>query len=219
MSISFLDSFPPRARMPRRWWRDRAKGAVDRGLVLAAAPLILPLVGVLALLVGLAGGAAFYGHERVGRGGRRFRCWKLRTMVRDADAVLARHLAADPAAAAEWRRHRKLARDPRITALGRILRRTSLDELPQLWNVLRGDMALVGPRPVTAEELREYGAAADDYLRVAPGITGLWQVSGRNALSLGERIALDAAYARGQCATLDAAILLRTLPVLLRAGG
>lgn len=195
------------------------KRALDFGCVLVALPVALPLVMVLALLVMADGGSPFFGHLRAGRGGGRFRCWKLRTMVPDAEARLAGHLAADPAARAEWAAGCKLARDPRVTPLGRILRRTSLDELPQLWNILRGEMSLVGPRPVTAAELVRYGAALRDYTALRPGLTGLWQVSGRSATSYAERVALDSAYARRMGPGLDLWIIGATLREVLRRSG
>lgn len=195
------------------------KRALD--LVLAAL-LLLPVgmvVALLAVIVALDGANPFFGHRRVGRDGRVFRCWKLRSMVPDAEARLARHLAENPAAAREWAAARKLSQDPRVTRVGRVLRRTSLDELPQVWNVLLGEMSLVGPRPVTTEELMRYGPARWAYLGVRPGITGLWQVRGRNRLSYAERVRLDAEYARDASLALDLGLLLRTVPVVLRLTG
>src|SRR5689334_1027764 len=176
-------------------------------LLLLGAPVFL----LLALLVRADGGPAFYAHERVGRGGRRFGCLKFRSMVVDSAARLEALLASDPAARAEWEATRKLRHDPRITWVGRFLRATSLDELPQLINVLRGDMSLVGPRPVVAAELaNHYGAAAEHYLAVRPGITGLWQVSGRSDTSYAQRVALDVRYASNPSLLEDVRILLRT---------
>ena len=171
------------------------------------------------MIVALDGANPFFGHRRVGRDGRVFRCWKLRSMVPDAEARLARHLAENPAAAREWAAARKLSQDPRVTRVGRVLRRTSLDELPQVWNVLLGEMSLVGPRPVTTEELMRYGPARWAYLGVRPGITGLWQVRGRNRLSYAERVRLDAEYARDASLALDLGLLLRTVPAVLRLTG
>lgn len=190
--------------------------------VVLAALLIVPVGAVVALLaaiVALDGANPFFGHRRMGRHGRMFRCWKLRSMVPDAEQRLARHLAEDPAAAREWAETQKLTRDPRVTAIGRLLRKTSLDELPQLWNVLRGEMSLVGPRPVTAEEMVRYGRARWAYLSVRPGITGPWQVLGRNRLSYAERVRLDADYAREVSLALDVGLMLRTVPVVLRLTG
>ena len=197
-----------------------AKRALDiagaGALLLLGAPVFL----LLALLVRADGGPAFYAHERIGRGGRRFGCLKFRSMVVDSAARLEALLAADPAARAEWEATRKLRHDPRITWIGRFLRATSLDELPQLINVLRGDMSLVGPRPVVAAELAaHYGAAAEHYLSVRPGITGLWQVSGRSDTSYAQRVALDVRYATNPSLLEDVRILLRTpAAVLLRRG-
>lgn len=207
----------PGSRFPV--WRG-AKRMLDLALVLAAAPFVLPLLLPMIALIRASGGPVLFGHVRVGRDGRPFRCWKLRTMVSDADARLRRHLAEDGAAAAEWQATRKLARDPRITALGRALRKSSLDELPQLWNVFRGDMSLIGPRPVTAAELAEYDPPARAaYLALRPGITGLWQVTGRNALTLAERSRLDRAYAENFGPAQDLRILMRTVPVVLAGTG
>jgi len=185
-------------------------------LLLLGAPVFL----LLALLVRADGGPAFYAHERIGRGGRRFGCLKFRSMVVDSAARLEALLASDPAARAEWEATRKLRDDPRITWVGRFLRATSLDELPQLINVLRGDMSLVGPRPVVAAELAaHYGVAAEHYLAVRPGITGLWQVSGRSDTSYAQRVALDVRYATNPSLLEDVRILLRTpAAVLLRRG-
>jgi len=186
------------------------------GIILAVAAV--PMLAVAAL-VAADGGAPVFGHERVGQGGRRFRCLKLRTMVRNSDEVLARHLESDPAAREEWERDRKLRRDPRVTRLGAFLRKTAMDEIPQLVNVIRGDMSLVGPRPVTVEELERYGEASRQYLAVRPGITGLWQVSGRNDVTYAQRVSLDAWYVRNWSAWNDLVILVRTVPaVVLRRG-
>ena len=182
--------------------------------------LLAPVLGLIALAVWINdGGSVFYGQMRIGRHGRSFRCWKFRSMVTDSDAVLAKVLAASPEARAEWARDHKLRRDPRITWVGRFLRSTSLDELPQLWNVLRGEMSLVGPRPIVVAEVGRYGARFHEYCTCRPGITGLWQVSGRNDTSYRRRVAIDAVYARRASLALDLAILARTVPaVLLRRG-
>lgn len=205
----------PAPSLYQRW----LKRLFDVTAVLLALPLVLPVLGVLAVLIARHGGKPLYGHTRVGRDGRRFRCWKLRSMVPNADAVLIVHLATHPAARAEWERSRKLENDPRITPLGRVLRKYSLDELPQLLNVLAGEMSLVGPRPITGQELRGYGAVAPAYLRLTPGITGLWQVSGRNRLDFAERIAFDAEYARRIGLRCDLGILLRTVRVVFGGSG
>lgn len=192
----------------------RSLDIVVAAAVLAA--LVVPLV-LLALAIRLDGGPAIYRHRRLGRDGE-FDCLKLRTMRVDADAALAAHLAACPVAAAEWEANRKLANDPRITPLGRFLRRTSIDELPQLWNVLRGEMSLVGPRPMVREEAVRYGAAISAYLSVRPGLTGLWQITARGG-EFTQRVALDREYAAARTLALDLAILVRTVPAVLHGRG
>jgi exopolysaccharide production protein ExoY len=160
-------------------------------------------------------GPALFRHKRVGFGGKHFDCLKFRTMVTDAPDRLRQLLDSDPVAAAEWTANRKLRYDPRVTAIGAILRKSSLDELPQLFNVLRGDMSIVGPRPVTEEELVMYSSAISAYLACRPGITGLWQVSGRSSTTYNKRIACDTFYARNWSMILDAKILIVTIPALL----
>ena len=175
-----------------------------------------PVFILLATLVRLSSpGPVFYVQKRVGRGYRRFGCIKFRTMRPNADRVLARVLSADPELRAEFERDFKLRQDPRITWIGRWLRRTSLDELPQFLNVLRGEMSVVGPRPIVDKELTRYGPYMDEVASVRPGLTGLWQVSGRNNLSYKKRVKLDLAYSRGRSFSLDLAIILRTFGVLL----
>lgn len=196
-----------------------AKRALD--VVVSALLLVLasPVLLVVALAVKSDGGPLLFGHQRVGHGGRMFPCWKFRSMVPNAEAVLKEVLANDPVRAEEWRQTLKLKNDPRVTRFGDFLRRSSLDELPQLFNVLRGDMSLIGPRPVTKGELERYGDAQDYYLAVRPGITGLWQVSGRNDTTYGERVQLDSWYVRNWSLWNDVVILLRTIPAVLRRSG
>jgi exopolysaccharide production protein ExoY len=199
-------------------------GTVKRGIdivVAAFALLVLsPLFLFTAVILRLTDpGPVFFGHKRVGLGGRTFHCLKFRTMCQDADAVLDRLLASDPELAAEWEATRKLRNDPRISRVGRVLREYSIDELPQLINVLRGEMSLVGPRPVVTRELIRYGNDAVHYLSARPGITGLWQVSGRSDTTYATRIALDARYVAGWSLSADASILLRTIPAVLGARG
>lgn len=177
------------------------------------------LLGIAALLKLREGGSVFFAHERVGRGGRRFRCLKFRTMVPDAEERLAAILKSDPVARAEWEASRKLTNDPRISCLGNFLRRTSLDELPQFINVLRGDMSVVGPRPIVAEEMVLYREHIVDYLAVRPGVTGLWQVSGRSDTTFDERVALDSRYVRSLSLVQDLRIVVRTVGVLLNQKG
>lgn len=198
--------------------------AAKRGLDIIASAAALALLAlpmlIIALIVRADGGPAMFSHARVGRGGRLFGCLKFRSMVPNAEARLAELLATDECAREEWAATRKLKNDPRVTRIGRFLRATSLDELPQLINVLKGDMSLVGPRPVQAAELATYyGAAAEHYQSVRPGITGPWQVSGRNETSYDRRVALDVAYATQPSLIEDFRILLRTpAAVLLRRG-
>ncbi len=178
-----------------------------------------PLILVIAVVLGLQGEPVLYRHRRIGLGGRTFECLKFRTMVPGADRALHRLLEADPRLKLEWARDRKLRHDPRTTFLGRILRSTSLDELPQLWNVVRGEMSLVGPRPIVQEEALKYGRNLRAYLAVKPGITGLWQVMGRNDTGYRRRVALDTYYARNRRLTLDLLILLKTLRVVVGRSG
>ncbi|MCZ8142665.1 MAG: sugar transferase [Acetobacteraceae bacterium] len=195
----------------------RALDIIGAGLWLV---LLSPFFLIVALMVRADGGPAFFAHQRVGRGGKLFGCLKFRSMVIDSQARLEALLASDPAARAEWEATRKLKNDPRITRIGRFLRSTSLDELPQLINVLRGEMSLVGPRPVQVAEIdRYYGASAAHYMAVRPGITGLWQVSGRSETSYESRVALDVSYVSRPSMLTDLSILLRTpVAVLSRRG-
>ena len=196
------------------------KRVLDLAAVVALAPILLPLFGVVACLIKLTSrGTVFYGQTRVGHGSRVFKAWKFRTMVQGADAVLRRHLASDPALAEEWRLTHKLKRDPRVTGLGKLLRRTSLDELPQLINVITGEMSLVGPRPIVAAEVEKYGEHYAFYRRVTPGITGLWQVSGRNNTTYDERVTFDQYYVLNWSLWLDVYILKRTVRTVLTGDG
>ena len=204
-------------RAPYGFYRRGLKRAFDLCAVLMAVPVVVPLIGGLALVVAASGGQAFYTQHRVGMGGRTFRMWKLRSMVRDADALMEAHLAADPAARAEWDATQKLKNDPRITRLGRFLRRSSLDELPQLWNVVTGDMSLVGPRPMMLNQREMYPGTA--YYALRPGITGLWQTAGRNRTTFAARGEFDAAYEADVTLKNDLSILWRTVNVVLNATG
>ncbi|WP_432256656.1 sugar transferase [Limimaricola sp. AA108-03] len=196
-----------------------AKRLLDLVLVAILLVPLLPVIGTLYLLVRREGGPGFFGHERVGRNGVTFKCWKIRTMVPDAEARLAALLASDPEVRAEWERDHKLRDDPRVTRLGALLRKTSLDELPQIWNVLKGEMSLIGPRPVTAAELSRYGHRSWVYLSLRPGVTGLWQVSGRNDIAYDERVALDARYLERLSMPLDLKILFQTVGAVLNRTG
>ena len=182
-------------------------------LVLGLGSPAFLLIAALVLLS--SPGSVFYVQKRVGRGYRRFGCIKFRTMRVDADSVLQRVLAESPEMRAEFERDFKLRQDPRITPIGRFLRRSSLDELPQFLNVLRGEMSVVGPRPIVDKEIERYGPFMDEVLAVRPGLTGLWQVSGRNNLSYAKRVRLDLAYSRGRSFLLDLAVIMRTFGVLL----
>ena len=191
---------------------------------LLIACLVLPAVGFTILLLGIlvrleSPGPAFYGHRRIGRNHSSFRAWKLRTMQVNGDELLQKALAENGALREEWLRDRKLRQDPRITRVGRFLRKASLDELPQLWNVLRGEMSLVGPRPIVEEEVVAYGQNFSLYCRVTPGLTGLWQVSGRNTVSARDRVRLDSYYVRNWSPWLDLHILARTAKVVLTGQG
>ena len=186
---------------------------------LALLVLFSPLFLIVALMVSLDGGPVFYRHKRIGRDGKPFGCLKFRTMILGAEACLNEYLSYHPEQRREWEQDQKLAFDPRVTAIGNVLRRLSLDELPQLVNVLVGEMSLVGPRPVTEGELKHYGAAASAYLAVRPGLTGPWQVSGRNDVSYATRVAMDEAYVRNFRLWNDIVILLRTPGVVLSKKG
>lgn len=203
------------ARRSNRWIKRAFDLAGATVLLIALAPAML----FIAWRVRQSGASAFYGHIRIGQGGTPFKCLKFRSMRPDADRVLQELLAKDPAAKAEWQQNFKLRDDPRITPIGHFLRRTSLDELPQIINVIRGEMSLVGPRPVVPEELERYGDAAPLYLEAKPGITGLWQVSGRSDTTYAERVSLDAWYVRNWSLWYDIAILLKTVRVVLDRRG
>lgn len=184
------------------------------GLILAA-----PIMMVVSFLIMRDGGSAFFSQTRVGQQGRGFNCFKLRSMASDAEARLQTLLDNDPQAAAEWAEHRKLKNDPRITKLGHFIRKTSIDELPQLWNVLKGDMSLVGPRPIVPDELAMYGKDAAGYLSVRPGLTGLWQVSGRSDCDYETRIALDVEWTEIRTVASYLEIIFKTVPAVLAKEG
>jgi lipopolysaccharide/colanic/teichoic acid biosynthesis glycosyltransferase len=223
MNAGFLTAAPSRAALSvapvaRRLYEGGAKRALDLIAVLVLAPPVLAVVLPLALLLWVGDRHnPFFVQDRLGRHGRVFRMWKLRTMVPDAERVLAAHLAADPAARAEWDSRQKLLRDPRVTPLGAFLRRSSLDELPQLWNVLVGDMSLVGPRPMMTFQRAIYPGT--EYFAMRPGITGLWQISTRNESSFAERAQWDRRYHEELSLGTDIGVLLRTVGVVLRGTG
>jgi len=185
-------------------------------LALAAMPLGILIA--LAIMLDSRGGV-FFAHSRVGKGGKTFRLWKFRSMIAGSDEILARYLERNPSLVHEWELTHKLKDDPRVTRVGRLLRKTSLDELPQIWNVLRGDMSMVGPRPIVSEESAKYGPAFALSTQVRRGLTGLWQVSGRNDINYKRRVALDCQYIRNWSLWLDTKILLKTGPVVLGRRG
>jgi exopolysaccharide production protein ExoY len=198
----------------------QAKRCFDIAAAAAALIFLLPLFCLIALAIKLADrGPVFYRHRRIGRNGELFDCLKFRTMVVDADAVLCRHLQRDPEAAWEWERKQKLTDDPRVTSLGSTLRKTSLDELPQLINILKGEMSLVGPRPIVAAEVPKYRDCLAHYLRARPGLTGLWQVSGRNDIDYDRRVSLDRRYVENWSLPGDLVIIVKTVGVVLAGRG
>jgi Undecaprenyl-phosphate galactose phosphotransferase WbaP len=196
------------------------KRAFDIVVALVLMVLALPLALAIVVAIALESRSpVFFAHTRVGKSHHRFRLWKFRSMVVDADAVLAKYLDRNPQHLIEWSSTYKLKEDPRVTRVGRLLRRYSFDELPQLWNVLRGDMSMVGPRPIVAEEIAQYGPAYVLYSQVSPGLTGLWQVSGRNNVSYAQRAELDCEYIRNWSVWLDLALLLRTVRAVMSGRG
>ncbi len=198
----------------------RLKRVLDIVLAVLLLPLAVPLGLVIALAIVLdTRGPVFFRHTRVGRNNRRFKMWKFRSMVHRPDVVLEQYLSHHPELRTEWGLTHKLKADPRITGVGRLLRRSSLDELPQLWNVLCGDMSMIGPRPIVEEEIAKYGDAFYLYTQVTPGLTGLWQVSGRNDTHYHERIELDSRYIREWTLGMDLLVLRKTVRVVLLGHG
>ncbi|MGB3314771.1 MAG: sugar transferase [Albidovulum sp.] len=208
-----LSSLPRRSGL----YRNVFKRVIDILAVLITGIVVLPVVAVLALLVALDGSSPFYWNDRVGRGGRTFRMLKLRTMVPNADTMLEQYLSRNAEARLEWNATQKLKSDPRITRMGRLLRKTSLDELPQLWNVLIGDMSLVGPRPMMPSQRSLYTGTA--YYALRPGITGPWQVSVRNESEFTQRVDFDTAYHQSLSFMTDVKLLFATVRVVLRGTG
>lgn len=216
------NSIPAQEGVPhlRRYRFDWIKRWVDLCIAVPALLVCGPFILALCLWIYAKDGTSpVFGQKRYGKHGRVFRCYKLRTMVPDAAARLAELLRTDAEAAHEWAMDHKLRNDPRITPLGRFLRKTSLDELPQLINVIRGDMSIVGPRPIVHDEIEKYGVWFAYYTQTRPGITGLWQVSGRNDVSYANRVELDARYVREWSIWGDFAIMLRTLPLIISRNG
>lgn len=205
---------------PIRHVDDYAKRVFD--IVVSATALIVlsPLILFFALLIRFQdGGKAFFYQPRYGRNGRLFNCFKLRSMVVDSQERLKAHLEANPSARIEWEETQKLKDDPRITRLGQFIRKTSIDELPQLYNVLRGDMSLVGPRPIVQNEITKYGENFTQYCEVRPGVTGLWQVMGRSDTTYPERVAMDVEYVKTRSFLGDVMICLKTVPAVLMSKG
>ncbi len=204
--------------LDRSGYKNWGKRALDVTLVVLTLPLALPLVALFSVLLWIEGGNPFYRQKRVGRHGTEFSMLKLRTMVQDADAKLAEVLDNDPKMRDEWETTQKLKKDPRITPMGALLRATSLDELPQLWNVLKGEMSLVGPRPMMPEQVSAYGDTRY-YYSLTPGLTGPWQVSERNESSFAYRRTVDASYFREMSCASDLSLMFRTVGVVLRRTG
>ncbi|MCB2127738.1 MAG: sugar transferase [Rhodobacteraceae bacterium] len=203
------------------FYRQSGKRLTDLVLVAVMLPVVAPVMLLIVAMVSLGGGSPFYSQLRVGKNGQYFRCWKIRTMIPDAEAALPRILSTNPALREEWHRTQKLARDPRVTVIGRLLRRLSLDELPQLFNVVNGTMSLVGPRPFMPAQAGLYrnGRRDTSYYRLQPGITGLWQVGRRNEGSFEERAHYDAKYEETIGLVTDMRILVKTVGVVFRATG
>lgn len=196
------------------------KRPLDLALALFMLPVLIPVMAILWLWIRCDGGAALFCQTRVGKDGKPFECYKFRTMVLDAERVLEEMCASDPEVAAEWNLHQKLRHDPRITRVGRILRKTSLDELPQILNVLKGDMSLVGPRPFLPSQQKIYEEAGGTaYYSLRPGVTGLWQVFSRHDTTFTSRVRFDEAYGSVVSLRSDAALILRTINVVLNRTG
>lgn len=218
--MAFLDISPRRYGSADVFqYSNCGKRLFDVILCLALIPLAVPLIAMLWVISTANGNRGFYAHPRVGRYGKTFNCLKIRTMEPAADAIFNNALEINAEFAHEWRHSQKLKNDPRVLRFGRFLRATSMDELPQIWNVFRGDMSFVGPRPVTLGELSRYGDAANDYLSVRPGITGLWQVSGRGKVSFKHRVRLDLQYIHNISMFGDLVLLFRTIAAVFRATG
>jgi Undecaprenyl-phosphate galactose phosphotransferase WbaP len=197
-----------------------AKRLLDLALAAVIIPLVTPVLAVVAGLIKLESpGPVFFANERIGIGGCKFKALKLRSMVTNGDQVLSEYLTQNPSEAQSWRTCQKLERDPRVTRIGRFIRKTSIDELPQLWNVLKGDMSVVGPRPFLESQIDLYGPNFQLYKMVRPGITGLWQVSGRNRCTFAERVAFDSYVIQNWSVWMDIYILARTVSVVLTTRG
>ena len=212
-SVISDDTVTPKTRFYKR----RGKRVLDIAFLMLVAPVAIPFIVLSACVIMLDGHSPFYCQKRVGKAGLPFRMWKLRTMVHNADALLEAYLAENAEAKHEWETTQKLKRDPRITLVGRILRKTSLDELPQLWNVLNGSMSVVGPRPMMVKQEASYPGVG--YYTLQPGITGLWQVSERNEVEFSSRARFDDIYARDMCLKTDLKVIFQTVIVVVRCTG
>jgi len=213
-----LEAAAARDAAKRSVYRTGGKRMVETVLILFSLPFFLPMIALCVIALWLEGGNPFYRQDRLGCNGARFSILKLRTMVRDADQVLEAYLASDPEMRREWDEKQKLIKDPRVTPVGALLRSTSLDELPQLWNVLTGEMSLIGPRPMMPEQLTMYGNPKH-YFALRPGITGLWQISARNENRFSFRNEVDATYNKSLSMRGDIAIIFKTVGVMLRRTG
>lgn len=200
-------------------YRSRTKRYLDITIIVLTAPITLCVMTILTVICAMDGHSPFYSQMRIGRNGRLFQCWKFRTMVPDNQRILKQHLSTNPDSMLEWLALNKLKNDPRITPIGRFLRQSSLDELPQLFNILRGDMSIVGPRPIIAEEMEKYGDSLKYYLALRPGLTGLWQTSGRNNIDYDARVGLDMTYQKSLSLALDLKIIFRTFGTILSRTG
>lgn len=198
----------------------RLKRILDIIFCVCALPVALPFGALIALLISIdSPGIPIYAHRRIGKNGKEFTLYKFRTMVKNADTQLDKYLLKNPEMAEEWEKTQKLQIDPRVTKLGHLLRKTSLDELPQLLNIVIGNMTLVGPRPIVEEEIPKYGKMFKEYCEMRPGLTGLWQVSGRNDTTYDRRLACDHYYANNWSLKLDLMVLLKTVPVAFKGFG
>lgn len=195
------------------------KRCLDLILALLFLPIVVPVIITMFAINRGTGSATFFGHPRIGKNGDRFVCWKIQTMTPNSEYILKAHFENNPLAIKEWHQKQKLVNDPRVTTFGRFLRRTSLDELPQIWNVFRGDMSFVGPRPITESELHHYGARAKDYFSARPGITGVWQVYGRANGCYKERVQMDLSYCRAISIFSDLSLIALTGLVVFKATG
>ncbi|MCR5290067.1 MAG: undecaprenyl-phosphate galactose phosphotransferase WbaP [Treponema sp.] len=203
-----------------KWWSLLIKRSIDLLLLLLSSPIVLPVTLLLAICVKLTSkGPIFYGHKRIGKNHKVIKCWKFRSMITDADKMLDKILEEHPEMREEWERDRKFTNDPRVTKFGKILRKTSLDEIPQLFNILTGEMSFVGPRPVTEPELQRYGDYAETILSVQPGLSGMWQISGRSDTGYEERVTLDMYYIQNWSIWLDLWIIIKTIWVVINGKG